>query len=51
MFSVHTIIGREAKKVKEKIKKMASAVENEEFDGDLEMVCNSPSQILDSKYY
>lgn len=33
-----SIPGREAKKVKEKIKKMASTVENEEFDGDLEMI-------------
>ena len=31
---------KEAKKVKEKIKKMASKVEEENFDGDLEMVRN-----------
>ena len=32
------IIGREAKKVKEKVKKLATKVESEEFSDDLELV-------------
>ena len=34
-----TIPAREAKKVKEKIRKLAARVEEEDFSSDLEMVC------------